>query len=176
MHEKGAKDDARVAAIAAQQHGVVTFRQLREAGVKRGAIAARVERGALHRVHQGVYAVGHAGLSRGGRYMAAVLALGDGAVLSHASAAVLWGLLPPKKVKGPVHVSLPSSNGRRRRAGIAVHRTRFAPGDLTRRARIPVTSPNRSLLDIRRSLSSGRAARISRTRSARASSKATGRR
>ncbi len=88
--------------------------------------------------------------------MAAVLALGDGAVLSHTSAAVLWALVPPKKDEGvdPVHVSLPSPNGRRRRSGIAVHRTAFAPGDLTRRARIPVTTPNRTLLDIRHTLDS----------------------
>lgn len=159
MHEKGAKDDARIASIAAGQHGVVTYRQLREAGVGRGGIAARLERGALHRIHQGVYAVGHAGLSRGGRYMAALLACGDGAVLSHASAAVLWGLVPPNKDKGPVHVSLPSPNGRRRRSGIAIHRTTFAPGDLTRRGRIPVTTPNRTLLDIRRTLSNPKLAR-----------------
>lgn len=148
MDAKGAKVDARIARIAEGQHGVVTRAQLEALGIGRGAISARIRRGALHRIHQGVYAVGHAGLSREGRYMAAVLALGDGAVLSHASAAVLWGLLPPRKVDGPVHVSLPSPNGRRRRAGIAIHRTTFAPGDLSRRARIPVTTPNRTLLDI----------------------------
>lgn len=81
--------------------------------------------------------------------MAAVLALGDWAVLSHVSAAVLWGLVPARNDDDRVHVSLPSPNGRRRRNGIVIHRTTFAPGDLSRRARIPVTNPNRTLLDIR---------------------------
>ena len=81
--------------------------------------------------------------------MAAVLACGDGAVLSHISAAVHWQLLQPEP--GPVHVSLPSPNGRRRRAGIQIHRTSFAPGDLTRRSEVPVTTPSRTILDLRRS-------------------------
>ncbi|HYC82366.1 MAG TPA: DUF559 domain-containing protein [Solirubrobacterales bacterium] len=79
-----------------------------------------------------------------------MLALGDGAVLSHVSAAVLWGLVPARNDEDRVHVSLPSPNGRRRRSGIAIHRTAFAPGDLSRYVRIPVTTPNRTLLDLRR--------------------------
>jgi len=150
--DKCAKADVAVAVIAGQQHGVVTIAQLRAAGLGRHAVDFRVERGWLHRVHHGVYAVGHPPVSREGRYMAAVLALGSGAVLSHASAAALWGLLPPKKAEGPVHVSLPSPNGRRRRSGIRVHRTTFAPGELTRRADIPVTNPSRTILDIRGTL------------------------
>jgi very-short-patch-repair endonuclease len=82
--------------------------------------------------------------------MAAVLACGDRAALSHASAAALWNLLRP--IDEPVHVSLPSLSGRRRRYGIRVHRTSFAPGDLTRRDGIPVTTPNRTIFDIRRTL------------------------
>jgi very-short-patch-repair endonuclease len=81
--------------------------------------------------------------------MAAVLACGDGSVLSHASAAALWNLLRP--IEGPVHVSLHSPSGRRRRAGIRIHRTALEPVDLTRRAGIPVTTPNRTILDLRRS-------------------------
>ena len=139
--------------LAAKQHGIVTVAQLRQLGIGRGDIEARARRGALHRVHRGVYGVGHPPVSREGRYMAAVLALGDGAVLSHASAAVLWGLLaPPRKDEGPVRVSLPSTSGRDRRAGIEIHRTTFAPGDLTRRFEIPVTTPNRTLRDVRRTL------------------------
>jgi very-short-patch-repair endonuclease len=80
--------------------------------------------------------------------MAAVLACGDGAVLSHGSAAALWGFLRPSR--GPVHVSLPSGNGRRRRAGIRIHRTGFEGRDLTRRAGIPVTTPSRTIHDLRR--------------------------
>lgn len=92
--------------------------------------------------------------------MAAVLACGEGAVLSHTSAAALWGLLRP--IGGPVHVSSPSLNGRRRRAGIRIHRTRFAPGELTRRADIPVTTPNRTILDLRRSAEQGLVRRATR--------------
>jgi very-short-patch-repair endonuclease len=114
----------------------------------RHAIELRVREAHLHRVHRGVYAVGHPGLSREGRYMAAVLACGSGAVLSHGSAAALWELLRPEDE--PVHVSLPSPSGRRRRDGIVVHRTTFEPSDLTRRAEIPVTTPSRTILDLRR--------------------------
>jgi very-short-patch-repair endonuclease len=148
MDAKSARADARIAVLAGKQHGVVTRGQLEALGVGRGAINGRVRRGALHRVHQGVYAVGHAALSLEGRYMAAVLACGDGAVLSDSSAAALWNLLRP--IDGPIHVSLPSPSGRRRRAGICIHRTAFAPGDLTRRADIPVTTPSRTILDLRR--------------------------
>jgi very-short-patch-repair endonuclease len=149
VDEKGANTDARVAALAANQHGVVTYAQLRAAGIGRGDIEARARRGALHRVHRAVYAVGHPGLSVEGRYMAAVLACGEGAVLSHASAAALWNLLRP--IEGPVHVSLPRHSGRRPRAGIRIHRTTLEPTDLTHRAGIPVTTPNRTILDLRRS-------------------------
>jgi very-short-patch-repair endonuclease len=150
---KGAKTDARIASLAAGQHGVITYSQLRGLGVSRGDIEGRARRGALHRVHQGAYAVGHPGLSRAGRYKAALLACGHEAVLSHVSAAVLWGLVLPKYDDDSVHVSLPSPNGRRRRFGIAIHRTTFAPGDLSRYAEIPVTTPNRTILDLRRSRS-----------------------
>lgn len=149
MREESANADAVIAKIAARQHGVVTFAQLLSAGIDKSAVGRRVRAGRLHRIHQGVYAVGHAALSEHGRYMAAVLACGDGAVLSHGSAAALWGLLRPEPTQ-PVHVSLPSPNGRRRRSGITIHRTTFAPGDLTRRAGIPVTSPSRTVLDLRR--------------------------
>jgi hypothetical protein len=71
-------------------------------------------------MHRGVYAVGHRGLSLHGRFMAAVLACGDGTVLSHGSAAVLWELLRP--LDGPIHVSAPTTSGRSRRPGIHIHR------------------------------------------------------
>jgi very-short-patch-repair endonuclease len=82
--------------------------------------------------------------------MAAVLALGQGAVLSHASAAALWGFLRPEP--GPVDVSLPSLSGRRTRTGIRIHRTSLPGCDLTRRSDIPVTTPRRTIADIRRTL------------------------
>src|SRR4051794_38952877 len=87
----GLADEA-VAAVAAGQYGVVSRRQLREVGLSDRGIAHRVAAQRLHRLHRGVYAVGHAVLVPRGRWMAAVLACPPGAVLSHASAAALWDL------------------------------------------------------------------------------------
>ncbi len=79
--------------------------------------------------------------------MAAVLSLGDGAVLSHTSAAVLWALLKP--MSGPTHISLPSQNGRASRAGIRVHRLRsLPPSSRTKRLGIPVTTVPRTIADL----------------------------
>lgn len=80
--------------------------------------------------------------------MAAVLALGEGAVLSHRSAAALWNLLPP--TGGPVDISLPSRNGRRPRGGIRIHRPKsLLAAETTRRSGIPVTTSARTLTDLR---------------------------
>ncbi len=82
--------------------------------------------------------------------MAAVLACGADAVLSHRSAAMLWGILPPGRV---IEVTVPGSGGRRRRQGIRLHRSlTLSSADLTRRARIPVTKPARTLADLHRVL------------------------
>lgn len=120
MGDKSDTVDARLDEIASRQHGVVTLRQLEAVGITRKATSKRTKSGRLHRIHQGVYAVGHRGLSLPGRFMAAVLACGPGAVLSHTSAAVLWKLLKP--IDGPVHVSVPTTSGRRSRRGIHLHR------------------------------------------------------
>jgi very-short-patch-repair endonuclease len=148
MAEKGAPPDAKVAAIAARQHGVVSISQLRDAGLSADAVWDRSRLGRLHRVHRGVYAVGHRALGFEGRCMAAVLALGD-AVLSHRGAAALWRMLPP--AAGPIDVSVASRGGRRRHRGIRVHRPRsLGDKQLTRRHRIPVTTPARTISDLRR--------------------------
>jgi very-short-patch-repair endonuclease len=133
-----------VAQLAARQHGLVTYEQLLRTGLGRGAIAWRVREGWLHRIHRGVYAVGHAVLTPEGRWLAAVLACGDGAVLSHRSAAALWGLRPSSARTVEVTVQ---RGGGRRRAGIAVHRP-AAPVESAVERRIPVTSPARTLLDL----------------------------
>jgi hypothetical protein len=86
--------DAAIARLAAAQHGVVARAQLMSAGIDRGAIGHRLHCRRLHPVHRGVYAVGHSLITREGRWMAAVLASGPGAVLSHRSAAALWNLRP----------------------------------------------------------------------------------
>jgi very-short-patch-repair endonuclease len=148
MPDKGAPADIHIARIAGRQHGVVSSRQLREAGLSRNAVLERCRAGRLHSVHRGVYAVGHIAPSVERKWMAAVLALGDGAVLSHRSAAGLWGLLSPHD--GPVDISLPSRNGRQRRVGIHVHRPLSLDAkEMTRRRGIPVTAPARTIADLR---------------------------
>src|SRR4051794_29393798 len=87
--------DRAVAELAQRQHAVGSRRELLGLGMGRTAIAGRLGRGQLHEIHRGVYVVGVRRISRRGRWMAAVLACGEGAVLSHRSAGRLWGLLPP---------------------------------------------------------------------------------
>ena len=86
--------DGGIAALALRQHGVVSRRQLRALGLDDNAVSYRVRAGRLHRLHRGVYAVGHTVVGARGRWMAAVLACGPDAALSHASAAALWELRP----------------------------------------------------------------------------------
>ncbi len=139
--------DRHVAQLAAEQHGVVGLADLSGAGLGRGAIAHRVRAGRLHRVHRGVYAVGYARLSREGRWLAAVLACGDGALLSHGSAAALWELRPSAAFT--VNVTIPSRAGRRPRAGIRVHRPgALDPRDAARHRGIAVTALARTLIDV----------------------------
>jgi very-short-patch-repair endonuclease len=138
--------DRRIAALAARQHGVVARTQLQAFGVGRGAIERRLGKGRLHRIHRGVYTVGHPLLTREGRFMAAVLACGDGAVLSHISAAVLWGLL--RREAPRVDVTVPTSAGRKRRRGIVMHKAALAAGEVTTLVGIPITSPGRTIVDI----------------------------
>ena len=134
--------DGRIAKLATRQHGVVTRAQLRTVGLSEAAIDGRVRRKWLHRVHQRVYAVGYPSLTRYGQFMAAVLACGDGAALSHISAAVLWNLL--KDRGAPVHVTAPT---KRKARGVVVHWSAL-DGERVRRAAIVVTTPARTLLDL----------------------------
>src|SRR5689334_24370937 len=120
MGRKSAPADLLIARVARGQHGIVTARQLAEVGLMTSAVSKRVRSGRLHRLHQGVYAVGHEGLSREARWMAAVLACGPGAVLSHGAAAVHWELLRP--LDGLIDITVPTQNGRKRRRGIRIHR------------------------------------------------------
>jgi hypothetical protein len=129
--------------LAESQHGVVTRAQLTACGLSRHAIQHRVERGRLHVVWPNAYAIGRAGLSREGVFMAAVLTCGAGAALSHASAAELWRIGPPRP--SPIEVSVPYPRQPRRR-GIAVRRRRrFETGEL---CGIPVTAPAQTIMDL----------------------------
>lgn len=133
--------------IAERQHGVVSHRQLLGLGMSRSVISGWAKRGRLHRLHQGVYGVGLLPTSPEGWWMAAVLACGTGAVLSHGSAAALWGLLRPPA--GPIHVSVPSYSGRGQRSGIRIHRcASLSPKQTTRRRFVPVTTPTRTIQDL----------------------------
>lgn len=149
MGDKPANTDHLIARIAATQHGVIAGAQLRAAGIGRQGISKRAKAGKLHRLHRGVYAVGHTRLSFEGRCMAAVLALGVDVVVSHRSAATLWGLLSP--AGAPIDISVPSDGGREKRRGITIHRSStLTDGLTTRRHGIPVTNPARTLRDLHR--------------------------
>jgi very-short-patch-repair endonuclease len=147
---KSANGEMEIARIAARQHGVISAAQLGTLGLSRASISRWVKAGRLHRMHRGVYSVGHPGLSQRKRWMAAVLACGEGAVLSHTCAAALWGFMKPPR--GPVHVTSPSINGRRRRDGIVVHRSASLGASsvprATSRQNVPVTTPQRTIDDL----------------------------
>jgi very-short-patch-repair endonuclease len=122
---------------------VVSARQLAEFGFPRETIARWVKEGRLHRLHRGVYAVGHEALSWNGRCMAAVLANGP-AVASHITAGWIWGLLRYKP--GTFHLTAPTRRHRKER--VVVHFATLKPEDLTTVDGIPVTSPARTVLDL----------------------------
>ncbi|HEX9109365.1 MAG TPA: type IV toxin-antitoxin system AbiEi family antitoxin domain-containing protein, partial [Longimicrobiales bacterium] len=119
--------EERIAVLAAGQHGVVTHAQLLQAGLTPWAISRRARGGRLRTLHRGVYLVGPVALPRTSE-MAAVLACGPGAVLSHASAAALWALRAAEQ--GRVDVTVAAC--RRTRSGIRLHRVRRL-GDEERR-------------------------------------------
>jgi predicted transcriptional regulator of viral defense system len=137
--------DARIAALAQRQHGVVSARQLNALGVGRGAIAHRLKTGRLHRIHRGVYAPGHPLLSLKGKFMAAALNAGDDAAISHAAATGLHGLLAFNATR--IDVSAPRRINATKT--IRPHQTRtLQPRDVTTVDGIPVTTVARSLLDL----------------------------
>jgi very-short-patch-repair endonuclease len=139
--------DARIQEIASRQQGVVARRQLLHAGVSGRAIEHRVERGRLVRLHRGVYRVGPI-TGRYHREMAAVLACGDGASLSHDTAAAILDLGREPQREAPIHVTGPR-NLRGPRSGVRLHRvTRLEVDEIERRHGLPLTTPARTLLDL----------------------------
>jgi very-short-patch-repair endonuclease len=121
--------------LARRSHGVVTRRQLLAAGVSRREIAHRLATGALLQEHRGVYRVGHRAPSVEARYLAAVLACGDGALLSGRAAAHIWGLVkgaaPPPEVTAPTERRIP---------GVTTRRSRARTADATTHRGIPITT------------------------------------
>jgi very-short-patch-repair endonuclease len=137
--------DVKIAELAERQHSVVTRRQLTSAGISRHAIDHRLAVRRLRAVHSGVYAVGPLRLE--GIYLAAVLACGDRALLSHRAAAALWDLRPAPS--GPVEITVPRRRTVRHRSGIAIHTTRcLEPEDVAEHCGIPCTSVARTLVDL----------------------------
>ena len=137
----------RVAAIASSQRGRVKRQQLLAAGIAPTTIKRMIRRGLLISEHAGVYAAAQAPDVPLAREAAALLACGDRAVLSHRSAAALWGLVDPPK--GPVEVTLAGADRGRKRSGIKVHRVAgMLRRDVTIHERLPVTSPARTVLDV----------------------------
>ena len=135
--------DQIIAELAARQHGVVARGQLLAAGVGRRAIDGRIARGLLHPLHRGVFAVGHRRVSRDGWWMAAVLAGGERAVLSHRSAAALWRMRDTGRTP---EVTVARHRGSR--PGVQYHEAVLPPDELTVERGIPVTTPARTLLDL----------------------------
>lgn len=135
--------ERRLAELADRQYGVISRRQLLAEGLSLRSIGRRVEAGRLHCLHRCVYAFGAPRVSLRGEWMAAVLACGDKALLSHQSAAMLWGLMRPRR--GSVDVSAAAG---RRRHGIVVHECGITDADRAARAGIPVTTAARTLFDL----------------------------
>jgi len=132
--------------LAERQQGVVSLDQLRSLGLDASTVRNRVAVGRLHRVHRGVYAVGHRLLTGRGEWMAAVLAYGPEAVLSHRSAAALWELL--RDARSRIDVSVPRRAVRARPTICAHASLALRPADVTSRDGIPCTGVVRTLLDL----------------------------
>jgi predicted transcriptional regulator of viral defense system len=137
--------DAQIARIADAQHGVISSRQLRACGLGHSAIAGRVRRGRLHRLHRGVYTPGHHRLPPLGRVAAAVLACGPGAVTSHLTAAWLHALRTDSRAL--IDVTVATRNGRRHGRLVTHSAAALRTADATVIDGIPVTSVARTLLD-----------------------------
>lgn len=141
--------DPLVAGLAERQHGVVSRAQLVAIGLGRGGIGLRVQRGRLHPVHRGVYAVGHKRITGMGRKMAAVLAGGAGAVLSHGSAANLWGIRPSDSCDVDVTVG----RALRARRGLRFHHSSLPTDEVATVSSIPTTTVPRTVFDLATKLS-----------------------
>ncbi len=140
--------DHRIAQIAGAQRGRIASRQLLAAGISTSTIGRLVARACLFPLHRAVFAVGHTAPVELGDETAALLAVGGTAALSHLSAAILWGLLPPDAADGLIHVTA-AEDHRLCLSGVVVHRSQaLAAADIPIRSRLPVLSPARALLDI----------------------------
>ncbi len=142
--------------MARRQYRVVSIGQLAALGYSKDAVSEAAATGRLHRLHRGVYAVGHTLIGDHGRCLAAVLHCLPGALLSHGSAAWLWGIYryPP----GRIDVTAPTR--RHSKKTIAIHCAKLARADIAEHEGIPVTSVARTLLDQAATLSDRRFGRL----------------
>lgn len=144
-----------IAALAKRQHGFLTRRQLRQLGLREGAIEWRLKQGRLIPVHAGVYALGHLPALALDRAHAALLACGREAVLSHDSAAWIWGL--HAHFRQPFEVTTPKV---KRRPGVIIHRAALDRDDVRHNRGFRVTSPARTALDLAPRLTSAELERM----------------
>ncbi len=150
---------ASVSQLAAGQNGVVTRAQLRELGLGRGMVDRWLATGRLHPLQRGVYLVGHPVAPSWAPETAAVLASGPGAVLSHRSAAMAWGLCAAAEDE-PIDLTVCGRDGGRR-PGVRMRRSRaWDPEDLSRRHGLPVSAPARTLVDLAAEVSPERLERL----------------
>jgi predicted transcriptional regulator of viral defense system len=141
-----ARWDREISRIAGTQQGLISLEQLLQLDMDESTVCRRARIGTLHRVHRGVYSVGHPKLNVDQRRMAAVLACGPGAVLSHRSAAALWGLREDRRAS--IDVMAPNRRGRIPR-GIDAHRDGSLKEDERTKIRgVPCTTVARTLLDL----------------------------
>jgi very-short-patch-repair endonuclease len=135
--------DGAIGELARRQHGVVSWMQLRGLGVPRHVVDARVQAERWHRLHRGVYAVGHLALTWRSHLIAAVYACGPGALASHRAAGALHGLLRSQRIE------VTTGRSAKPKPGITVHRTRLIhPEDRVVVAAVPATSVARTLVDL----------------------------
>jgi hypothetical protein len=133
-----------LAEIARRQHGIVSRGQVERLGLTGNSIDRLIRNGRLHRLHPGIYALGHDAITNRGRWMAAVLASGDGAVLSHQSATALWGIWGSGA--GETHVTVPRKT--RSQRSIRRHFSMLPDDERAVLAGIPTTSAARAVLDL----------------------------
>ena len=136
--------DAKIGALASRQYGVVSRRQLMELGLGKDAIQHRLGGGRLYAVYAGAYSVGHQVLPREGRWLAALFASGEGAVLSHWSAAALWMIRPNSR--SIIDVTAPHKS--RSWDGIKRHHKALPPDEVTTKDGISVTTVPRTTFDL----------------------------
>jgi very-short-patch-repair endonuclease len=137
-------DDRWLARLAEEQYGVVGRGQLLELGLTEEAIEVRLRNGRLHRLHAGVYAVGHRVTSREGQWMAAVLGSGPEAVLSHWSAAAFWTIRANSR--SVIDITTPRKS--RSWDGIRRHHKALPADEVTVEEGIPVTTVPRTIFDL----------------------------